>query len=72
MVGKGEVKCGKRVKGEGTVEDGEKKVKVRVGNVEGLRVGKGGRVEGRKKGNGCGLEKGEGKCSLNPFPLSHP
>ena len=29
--------------------------------MEGLRVGKGGRVEGRKKGNGCGLEKGEGE-----------
>ena len=29
--GKGEVKCGKRVKGEGTVEDGEKEVKVRGG-----------------------------------------
>ena len=28
---------------------------------EGLRVGKEGRVEGRKKGKGCGLEKGEGE-----------
>ena len=32
---------------------------LRVGKGE-VKVGKG--VEGRKKGNGCGLEKGEGKC----------
>ena len=24
-------------------------------------MGKGGRIEGRKKGKGCGLEKGEGE-----------
>jgi hypothetical protein len=51
MVGKGEVKCGKRVKGEGMVEDGEKEVKVMVGNGE----VKGGKREGEVK---CGKRKG--------------
>jgi hypothetical protein len=61
MVGKGEVKCGKMVKGEGMVEDGEKEVKggkregrVEDGEKERIRVrvgkGKGGeRVKGRKR-----------------------
>ena len=39
MVGKREVMCGKRVKGEGTGEDGEKEAKVRVGNGE-VKCGK--------------------------------
>ena len=48
MVGKGEVKCGKRVKGEATVEDGEKEVKggKREGRVE--DGGKGEMVKGWK------------------------
>ena len=61
MVGKGEVKVGKGlrvrewVKGEGMVEDGEKEVKVMVGNGE----VKGGKREGRFKGEvKCGKRKG--------------
>ena len=58
MVGKGEVKCGKRVKGEATVEDGEKEVKVRVGNGEGRFKGE---VKcGKRKGGREGLRMGKG------------